>query len=196
MAGFSIVMIMFIMIIIISIIYTIFQICAILGIAFSIVTLVRSDKFIKTAGRTNFRSTKSFNTAATVFFVISCIVGGLTLLMYGALAAEMALDPEETTLDIFLILLAAIIGCGCHIACVVLKLISAKKFRIAEEYQSSLIAAGISPVGAVPQSAAYAAAYTTDTSNSQAEKIYCPCCGTENNGINRFCVQCGEAITR
>lgn len=201
MAGFYIVMTAFVMLIIIGIIYFVFQICAILGIVFSVAVLVQSDRFIKTEGRTNFRhakgfgATKGLGTAATVFSVISCIVGAFTLLLIAAFSSEVLNDPEQS-FDIVLLLAAVVIGCGTQIACIVLKIISSKRFREAKAYRESLYRTeGFFAEGAPPQTV-YTTAYTEDINASGYETFSCPNCGTENNSINRFCVQCGETLKK
>ena len=199
MAGFSIVMVTFVMLFIIGIVYMIFQLGAIMGIVFSLISLVQSDRFIKTEGRTNFRtakgfnSTKGINTAATVFFVISCIVGAITLLLITAAASEMKADPE-TDFNIASLLAAIVIGCGTQIACIVLKIISAKRFREARDYRESLYSAETAFANSSAQPQVYVTANTDNSGGSANEKLHCPFCGTENSSINRFCVHCGEAL--
>ncbi len=199
MAGFSIIVVSLVMLFIIGIVYMIFQFCAILGIIFSLISLVQSDRFIKTEGRTNFRtatgfnSTKGINTAATVFFVISCFVGAITLLLITAAASEMKADPE-TDFNIASLFTAIVIGCGTQIACVVLKIISAKRFSEARGYRESLYSAETVFANGSAQPRVYAAADSDGCGVLRSEKLNCPKCGAENDIINRFCVHCGEAL--
>lgn len=200
MAGFYIVMMAFAALVIVGIIYLIFQVCAILGIAFNIAVFVRSDKFIKSRGGTNFLNaggfgaTKGLSAAGTVFTVISCIVGVITLILIIAFAFDAANNPE-LDFDLLSLLIAIIIGCGTHIACFILKIISAKRFGEAKAYREELCR-GSAPFreGTTPQTV-FTTAYTEDSDISQCENP-CPHCGTENNSANKFCVKCGETLKK
>lgn len=201
MAGFYIVMMAFAALVIVGIIYLIFQVCAILGIAFNVAVLVRSDKFIKSRGGTNFLNTVGFGAArglsiaGTVFTVISCIVGAITLILIIAFAFDAANNPE-LGFDLLSLLISIIIGCGTQIACIVLKIISSKRFREAKAYRESLyVTEGFFAEGA-PSQTVYTTANTEDINSSGYEKLLCPHCGTENDGINKFCVKCGEALKK
>lgn len=200
MAGFYIVMMAFAALVIVGIIYLIFQVCAILGIAFNVAVLVRSDKFIKSRGGTSFLNTVGFGAArglsiaGTVFTVISCIVGAITLILIIAFAFDAANDPE-LGFDLLSLLISIIIGCGTQIACLILKIISAKRFGEAKAYREELWGGSAPFREGTPPQTVYTTAYTEDSGVSQCENP-CPNCGAENNSVNIFCVKCGETLKK
>lgn len=187
MAGFSIVMLMMIFIVFVSLVFLVFFICSALGVAFGIVTLVKSNRFIKSGGRTNLLSAHKFKKATTVFFVICCIVVGLFLLLYLMMLSDPevreGLEPASAIFSFFYIF-------GLEIACIVLKIISGKKYNEAVEYMQRLGNAGIYPQQQAP---VYNAA--PDNQFTTAD-VYCTNCGFRNNSINKFCVKCGEPLRK
>ena len=159
----------------------IMAIFAILCISFSLVSTYKSKRFLSSRQYTDYKSAKGTYVAALVFFILTCInsVGTvLTLIAFISIIADGSLPREAvfnpTTIFVMVcsaILIAAVtLGIGCFV-----------RYSRVNKLNRQLSAA------AAPPPAIFFPA------TAQSVRV-CPCCGSANNIVNRFCVRCGQPI--
>lgn len=147
-----------VMMIILAIIVGIINISGILGIVFGCVSADKSKKYVSLRGNLDFKQVKSSHTLSKVFFIINCIILGLTVAIVILLSVELTNlensdeyhgddyyeeynDYEElTAADL---IMSVLTSSAVPIASIVVGVIAINKFKDANELKEELDSKGL-----------------------------------------------------
>lgn len=197
MAGFSIVLMTLFMFLVVGVFFIGAQICAVLGIVFSVLTIKGSNKYLGSGGKYPFRTLRNYHRASFVFFIISWIAAGFWLLIL--LSAFVGyVGSNELAFEFYNMILTFTVFCGSSVACIIIKSLSFKKYRMAKELSGNLAAAGINVCRPGYGGGTFQQSYSTRTDHAGApvssDTVYCSKCGGVNKKENHFCRFCGEKL--
>ncbi len=150
--------VMLVMMIILAIIVGITNISGILGIVFGCVSADKSGKYVTMRGNLDFKQVKSSFTASKVFFIINCIILGLTVAIVIFLSIELNnLENSDNDIydDIYYeysayehltaadLIMSVITSSAVPIGSIVAGAIAVKKFKAASELKEELDSKGL-----------------------------------------------------
>ncbi len=147
-----------VMMIILAVIIGIINISGILGIVFGCVSADKSGKYVSLRGNLDFKQVKSSSTTSKVFFIINCIILGLTIAIVIFLSIELNnLENSDDDIydDIYYeysayenlsaadLIMSVITSSAIPIGSIVAGAIAIKKFKAASELKEELDSKGL-----------------------------------------------------